>query len=92
MGRKQNLLLFFNIAPSGYPRITLLFPLLIPPASNGWSFPRRALPEPVVGETQVLQAPELAARSAELGEIRGRYVMGDEGLTDDEEGGAGYMD
>lgn len=91
LGHRQNMLLFFNIASSGYPPITLLFPFLIPPHSNGWSFPRRSLPEPTPGDT-FEQSPEQAARTAELGEIRGKYVMGDDGLTDDEDGGGGYVD
>jgi palmitoyltransferase len=91
LGRRQNIRLFFNIGPSAYPPATLLFPFLIPPHSNGWSFPRRSLPEAVPGEVDQ-RSPEQAARLAELGEIRGKYVMGDEGLTDDEDGGGGYVD
>ena len=76
--------------------ITLLFPLAIPPASNGWTYPRRALPtEPGSKPNVHLHAPELAdglvAENGQGGD--GRYIMGDEdGLTDDEEGGGGWMD
>lgn len=42
------------------PRRTLLFPLVVPPTSNGWSWPKRALPEDHVDATG-LHAPELAA-------------------------------
>jgi palmitoyltransferase len=78
------------------PPITLLFPLAIPPASNGWSYPRRSLAsEPILKPSVKLHAPELAeglvAENGHAGERR--YVMGDEeGLTDDEEGGGGWMD
>ena len=97
LGRKQNLLLFFNITPSAYPPITLLFPFLIPPASTGWSYPRRPLPPASTNANLDIHEPGLAAglvgRHAELGEIRGKYVMGgEEGLTDDEEGGGGWVE
>lgn len=88
---------------------TLLFPLIVPPTTNGWSFPRRSIPNDHV-DAPGLHAPELAAglispnqvdaqiipRSggdrAENGRV-GKYVMGDDGsLTDDEEGGGGWMD
>jgi palmitoyltransferase len=90
------------------PKKTLLFPLIIPPASNGWSFPRRSLP--VESHRQSgpsnLHEPELSAglvspdsARAENGHAglgfgeRSRYVMGDDGsLTDDEEGGGGFID
>lgn len=95
LGYKRNLELFFNLGPSAYPAATLLFPLLVPPASNGWSYPRRSLPGPAETDVHQLHEPELAAghvgNRAELGEVRGKYVMGDEGLTDDEEGGGGWM-
>ncbi|ORY24666.1 DHHC palmitoyltransferase-domain-containing protein [Naematelia encephala] len=101
LGRRRNLETFFNIGPNGYPMTTLLFPLLIPPASNGWSFPRRPLPSLSQHRPTVdLHSPELSAglmsSSAEHGHAShnaGGYVMGDEdGLTDDEEGGGGWMD
>ena len=88
-------------------RWTLLFPLVVPPSSNGWTYRHRDLPvEPHVKPTTRLHAPELAEglispqSTAENGHAHGsghthasRYVMGDEeGLTDDEEGGGGWMD
>ncbi|OCF40180.1 vacuolar protein [Kwoniella heveanensis CBS 569] len=60
LGRRRNIELFFNIAPGGYSPYTLLFPLVIPPASNGWSFPRRALPQHPPKNPSGLHAPELA--------------------------------
>ncbi|WRT69363.1 uncharacterized protein IL334_006347 [Kwoniella shivajii] len=117
LGRRRNLQLFFNIGPSGYPPSSLLLPLIIPPASNGWSFPRRPIPSHPPTKPVNLHAPELAegliARANGLGlglgldhgddhvsptgghaeDGMGGYVMGDEeGLTDDEEGGGGWMD
>ncbi|EIW72914.1 hypothetical protein TREMEDRAFT_42080 [Tremella mesenterica DSM 1558] len=99
LGKKRNLELFFNIGSGGYPKRTLLLPLTIPPWSNGWSYPRRQLPlEPHLKPTMHLHAPELAdglisSPSAENGMLQSRYVMGDGGdLTDDEEGGGGWMD
>ena len=83
---------------------TLLFPLTVPPASDGWSFPRRALPSDSRSPlANGLHAPELAeglidpgragGSAAENGHGGSRYVMGDNGdLTDDEEGGGGFMD
>ena len=95
---------------------------MVPPSSNGWSFPKRPPPADH-GEditTPGLHAPELArglvrpdgaagggsdgvvgmggkggdgAESGKGGTRRGKYVMGDDGsLTDDEEGGGGWMD
>ncbi|ORX35428.1 DHHC palmitoyltransferase-domain-containing protein [Kockovaella imperatae] len=108
LGRRRNLELFFNVGVNGYSRWTLLLPLVIPPASNGWSFPRRALPAdaivPVENTAQSLHAPELAEglvsshmnggpNTMENGKAGSRYVMGDDGsFTDDEEGGGGWMD
>ena len=80
------------------PLTTLLFPLAIPPASNGWSYPRRAIPsEPALTPRMRLHAPELAegliTENGHAHEGQSRYVMGDDaGLTDDEEGGGGWMD
>ncbi|WVQ96343.1 hypothetical protein IAU59_003447 [Kwoniella sp. CBS 9459] len=126
LGRRRNIELFFNIGPGGYSPYSLLLPLVIPPASNGWSFPRRSLPPHPPKNPSGLHAPELAegliarangpASSLGLGlgfdedphvsdhgrqmqvnghaeDGMGGYVMGDEeGLTDDEEGGGGWMD
>nr|XP_019009035.1 vacuolar protein [Kwoniella pini CBS 10737]OCF47816.1 vacuolar protein [Kwoniella pini CBS 10737] len=122
LGRRRNLQLFFNIGPNGYSTASLLFPLALPPASNGWSFPRRPIPSHPSTKSTNLHAPELAdgliARANGLGlgldleaesinsngelnspigghaeDGMGGYVMGDEeGLTDDEEGGGGWMD
>ena len=84
---------------------------MVPPASNGWSFPKRPLPSDHAAAPE-LHAPELArglldpaqngkgnfggkgGDGAESGNGRmGKYVMGDDGsLTDDEEGGGGWMD
>ncbi|KAK1927884.1 DHHC palmitoyltransferase-domain-containing protein [Papiliotrema laurentii] len=108
LGRRRNLNFFFNIGPDGYSKWTLLFPLVVPPASNGWSYPRRSMPSDHHIPATGLHAPELAdgllapdgvngkqpsgGDVAEDGRI-GRYVMGDHGsLTDDEEGGGGFMD
>jgi len=41
-------------------RRTLLFPLVVPPTSNGWSWPKRALPDDHI-DAVGLHAPELAA-------------------------------
>ena len=41
------------------PRRTLLFPLVVPPTSNGWSWPKRDLPDDHV-DAAGLHAPELA--------------------------------
>ena len=88
-------------SPTTYrsPKRTLLLPLVVPPHSNGWAYPRRPLPvEPHVKPVTNLHAPELAdglvlSPSAENGQAGSRYIMGDEeGLTDDEEGGGGWMD
>lgn len=93
---------------NGSSKYTLLFPLVVPPASDGWSFPKRPLPNDHA-EASSLHAPELArglvsagagdmggkgGDGAESGNGRmGKYVMGDDGsLTDDEEGGGGWMD
>ncbi|WWC93157.1 uncharacterized protein L201_008124 [Kwoniella dendrophila CBS 6074] len=121
LGKRRNLQLFFNIGPNGYSPYTLLFPLALPPASNGWSFSRRPIPSHPPTKSANLHAPELAdgliARANGLGlglglegelgvhegevspigghaeDGMGGYVMGDEeGLTDDEEGGGGWMD
>ncbi|ODO07039.1 hypothetical protein I350_04407 [Cryptococcus amylolentus CBS 6273] len=134
LGRRRNLELFFNIGLGGYSPYTLLFPFLIPPSSNGWSYPRRSLPPPQhpcpPDAASNLHAPELGegllARSnvgggeglglgLDLtgsgagtgtgggtggggeegygGGGNGGYVMGDDGsLTDDDEGGGGWMD
>ncbi|WVW86546.1 hypothetical protein I302_108595 [Kwoniella bestiolae CBS 10118] len=115
LGRRRNIQLFFNIGPNGYSPYTLLFPLALPPASNGWTFPRRPIPSHPPTKSANLHAPELAdgliARANGLGlglegeegsplnsgghaeDGMGGYVMGDEeGLTDDEEGGGGWMD
>lgn len=99
------------------PATTLLFPFLIPPATNGWSFYRRPLPSHPLASIKELHAPELgegliartnasSGRGLGLGlgldvggdvgshaeDGLGGYVMGDDGsLTDDEEGGGGYM-
>jgi len=86
----------WKLRVSSSPATTLLFPLAIPPASNGWTYPRRSLPtEPALKPTVKLHAPELVdglvAENGHAGERR--YIMGDEGgLTDDEEGGGGWMD
>jgi palmitoyltransferase len=94
-----------------------LFPLVVPPSSNGWAYPRRQLPEDAhtaparsskpggpeaLSLTGSLHSPELmegllspqGGGMAENGHGSGsRYVMGDDGgLTDDEEGGGGFMD
>lgn len=92
----------------GSSRWTLLFPLVVPPTTNGWVYPRRSIPDDHI-DAKGLHAPELAeglvnphrgqndgpgfgGDGAENGRI-GKYVMGDDGsLTDDEEGGGGYMD
>jgi palmitoyltransferase len=92
-----------RLADSISPWWTILFPLVIPPASNGWSWQRRPLPSQPHKLEVDLHSPELVAGllpvdSVELGqgwqgEDGKRYVMGDEeGLTDDEEGGGGWMD
>ncbi|KGB78092.2 vacuolar protein [Cryptococcus deuterogattii R265] len=118
LGRRRNLQLFFNLGPGGYSPITLLFPFLVPPATNGWSFYRRPLPTHPLAPMKELHAPELgegliartnasSGRGLGLGlgldvgdsvgshaeDGLGGYVMGDDGsLTDDEEGGGGYID
>lgn len=87
-------------------RWTLLFPLVVPPTSNGWSYLKRSLPSDHA-HPPGLHAPELAdglvaadgsahgakgANGAEHGQ-GGKYVMGDDGsLTDDEEGGGGFWE
>ena len=83
-------------------RWTLLFPLVVPPASNGWTFPRRSLPADHLQSAAPphLHAPELAEGlfrggpdTIENGHAGNKYVMGDDGsLTDDEEGGGGWID
>ncbi|CAD6573713.1 MAG: hypothetical protein TREMPRED_000891 [Tremellales sp. Tagirdzhanova-0007] len=96
LGRRKNINYFFHTGPTGYAAITLLFPLAVSPSSNGWTYPRRLLPtEPTIKPSMKLHAPELAeglvAENGYAGDRR--YVMGDEeGLTDDEEGGGGWMD
>ncbi|XAO25425.1 hypothetical protein I312_104248 [Cryptococcus bacillisporus CA1280] len=118
LGRRRNLQLFFNLGPGGYSPTTLLFPFLVPPATNGWSFYRRPLPTHPLASMKELHAPELgegliartnasSGRGLGLGlgldvgdsvgshaeDGLGGYVMGDDGsLTDDEEGGGGYID
>ncbi|WVQ79515.1 hypothetical protein IAT38_001614 [Cryptococcus sp. DSM 104549] len=109
LGRRRNLELFFNLGPGGYPASTLFFPFIIPPTTNGWSFPRRPIPSHPPARPTGLHAPELAegliartSSSQGLGlgldvgthaeDGQGGYVMGDDGsLTDDEEGGGGWM-
>ncbi|BEJ18028.1 hypothetical protein CspHIS471_0703050 [Cutaneotrichosporon sp. HIS471] len=99
-GKRRNLEFFFNIGPEGYPPITLLFPLLVPPSTNGWVWPHRTFPSPAprVGS---LHAPEFATGLIDRNDREsgqgdgpgGRYVMGggDE-LTDDEGGGGGWWE
>jgi palmitoyltransferase len=78
----------------------LFFPLLVPPHTNGWTYPRRPLPvdHQDYKPGLKLHEPELAdglisSEAGRLAENGGKYVMGDqEGLTDDEEGGGGWMD
>jgi len=41
VGRRRNLVLFFNIGPTGYPWWTLLLPLKTNPYTDGWSWVRR---------------------------------------------------
>ncbi|GFZ43290.1 hypothetical protein JCM24511_01009 [Saitozyma sp. JCM 24511] len=104
LGRRRNLELFFNIGPTGYRWTTLLLPLVVQPYTNGWSFPRRSLPTPTPSSPSDLHlhAPELAAGLSSgqgpaengMAVAEGKYVMGDGNgdLTDDEEGGGGWMD
>jgi palmitoyltransferase len=85
----------------------LFFPILVPPYTNGWTFTRRPLPADHDHHHKPglkIHEPELADGliSSENGRAPpfrhgdgagGKYVMGDqEGLTDDEEGGGGWMD
>ncbi|WVO13681.1 hypothetical protein L204_101302 [Cryptococcus depauperatus] len=115
LGKRRNLQLFFNLGPSGYSPLTLLFPFLIPPTSNGWSFLRRPLPSrspvslklhaPELGEGLIARTngqdfgpdingnAETECRASHAEDGHGGYVMGDDGsLTDDEEGGGGWME
>ncbi|WWD19997.1 hypothetical protein CI109_104470 [Kwoniella shandongensis] len=102
LGRRRNLELFFNVGPGGYSMYTLLFPLVIPPSSNGWTFTRRPLPTTPAKPPGSLHAPELAEGLGLLNATThgghaedglSGYVMGDDGsLTDDDEGGGGWMD
>lgn len=67
------------------PWVTLLFPLRVPPYTNGWVWPRRSWPEgpgPSGGEDELHgDGPG------------GRYIMGGgEELTDDEDGGGGWWE
>ncbi|KAH9830290.1 DHHC palmitoyltransferase-domain-containing protein, partial [Rhodofomes roseus] len=41
LGKRNNLMLFFNVGPDGYPLYTLLFPFRIEPYTDGWSWARR---------------------------------------------------
>lgn len=68
------------------PMATLLFPLIVPPYSNGWSWPRRSMPSLPVPDDHVAREGGLVGDGP-----GGRYVMGggDE-LTDDEDGGGGW--
>jgi len=85
---------------TGSSPTTLFFPLLVPPHTNGWTYPRRPLPKDHQDHYKPglkIHEPELADGliSSENGRApeNGKYVMGDqEGLTDDEEGGGGWMD
>lgn len=89
------------------PTSTLLLPLLVPPYTNGWTFPRRPLPtdhhhhhtpglkihEPELADGLISSENGRAPAFREDDGGAGKYVMGDqEGLTDDEEGGGGWMD
>ncbi|KAL1405134.1 hypothetical protein Q8F55_008757 [Vanrija albida] len=104
LGRRRNLQNFFNVGPGGYPFITLLFPLLVPPYSNGWEWPHRPMPTEaaLAAPGTKLHTPELAdglfapSSSNEMGlgdGPGGRYVMGGQDeLTDDEDGGGGWWE
>jgi hypothetical protein len=97
------------------PYKTLLLPLIVPAYTDGWSFPRRPLPQSTPKAsashlTAKLHAPELAdglvspeeaqrlmrtsVEGGETGdEVHSKYVVGGDGdLTDDEEGGGGWME
>lgn len=72
------------------PLSTLLFPFVVPPASDGWSWPLRSYPEkPPKGAPK----PRSSEEGAQGDGPGGRYVMGgaDE-LTDDEGGGGGWWE
>jgi palmitoyltransferase len=58
LGKRRNLENFFNIGPNGYSKLTLLFPLVVPPYTNGWSYPRRSLPELGPDHAPLLQHAE----------------------------------
>ncbi|WVR08354.1 hypothetical protein IAU60_005409 [Kwoniella sp. DSM 27419] len=60
LGKRRNLQLFFNIGPGGYSKYSMLFPFALPPASNGWTFPRRSIPTHATKSAPGLHAPELA--------------------------------
>lgn len=101
LGKRRNLEIFFSLGPNGYRWTTMLLPLVVPPMSNGWTYPRRSLPSAPVRPKEIdLHSPELAAGLVGAGNAEngmggsGRYVMDDGGhdLTDDEEGGGGWMD
>lgn len=78
-----------TVADARSPLSTLLFPLVVPPASDGWSWPIRSFPD-----TPPKDVPPRSSEECAQGDgPGGLYVMGgaDE-LTDDEGGGGGWWE